>query len=119
MVSFRIDKKERAYLKAEMARRNCAYMGEAIREMLGLPRSTPTSQPIPLLDQIEIDTPQIAQALHQLIDREDEERRLITRIATQLGVPRSELTRIGEEVKPVTRQEVVKQVVDLPEGYFR
>lgn len=123
IISFRVERDEQAMLKAEMHRRGCTYASEAVREMLGFTRSTPRTQAIPLLDQLELESPAISKALVDLIERHDQMRQLLTRIGRQVGLPRTdtELAPIGEAINVVEEpyQRPDPKVIDLPDGFDR
>jgi hypothetical protein len=125
VVSIRLEKKERDYLRDETRRRGNTYLSETIREMLGFPKATVRTMPIPLLDSIELDTPALATGFYEIVDRLDEMRRLLTRTATKVGVPReeAELASIGEAMRATPELSVVnanpKPIPVLPEGFAR
>lgn len=124
VVSLRLEKAERQYLREETRRRGNTYMSETIRELLGFPKSTVKAQPIPLLDQLDLESPVIASVMGELVDRIDDLRKIVMAHARHEGVPRNilDVPEIG-----ATRLKVVgpgveapaHEPVALPEGFAR
>ena len=106
-----------------MKRRGCTYVSEAVREMLGLPRLTARTAAIPLLDQLELESPAITRGFVDLVERHDQMRVLLTRIGRHVGLPKeaTEIPPIGD-ILTEPRPERVRPEPEpppLPPGFVR
>jgi hypothetical protein len=83
-VSVRLSKEERKRLLALKAERGCKSISQVVRLMLGFPRGT--DEGLEGADDID-SVSKLWEAVIQLISREDDEIKVITKIARQVGVP--------------------------------
>jgi hypothetical protein len=83
-VSVRLSKEERRKLLALKTERGCKSISQVVRLMLGFPRGT--DEGLEGADDIEsID--QMCQLVVRMVDRMDEEHKLLIKVARQVGVP--------------------------------
>lgn len=83
-ISVRLSKEERKRLLALKAERQCKSISQVVRLMLGFPRGT--DEGIEGADDIE-SVDQMCQLVVRMVDRIDEQGKLLTKIARQTGVP--------------------------------
>jgi hypothetical protein len=119
-VSVRLTKEERRKLLALKQERGCKSISQVVRLMLGFPRGT--DEGLEGADDID-SVSKLWEAVIRLIDRHDEDHKLMIKIARQVGVPleRPTLAAVRDDYEPPVRPVVEAQTgpIDLrePRGY--
>lgn len=100
-VSVRLSKEERKRLLSLKTERGCKSISQVVRLMLGFPRGT--DEGLEGADDIEsID--QMCQLVVRMVDRMDEEHKLLTEVARKVGVPIKGKQTINELREAVGKQ---------------